>query len=427
VTERATIEQSHLPLPIRLLNRCGGLVPSDAMSSAPLRAIGLIEAAKRRCGLDDFGDGDFFEPLSHLLESCHSEARLNLFGKMALRADLLRTLCNRLLIERDRKANAQIAQQQIRQPLVVLGLPRSGTTILHILLAADPEHRVPQSWEAMEPSLPRGDDDERRRIQRATRNFRCLRWLAPAFYRVHPMGARLPQECVSLMSPSFLSDQYDTMFYIPAYRTWFLKQSLRPAYEFHRRILQHLQFRQNGRRWILKAPAHMFALPTLLSIYPDALFVQTHRAPLDCVASVSSLITLLRRLFSDTVDPRQIGHDALRYWSETMRSFLQERDRLPPNRIVDLSYEELRRDPIAAVRRIYQQFGWTLSPDVEKRMRETLAKHPREQNGFHRYTPSDFGLDAADCAERFAEYCDRFELAPEPPVRPHILESDAVA
>ena len=129
------------------------------------------------------------------------------------------------------------------------------------------------------------------------------------------------------MTPTFLSDQFDAMYYVPSYRAWFFRQDLRPAYEYHRRFLQHLQFRRAARRWILKAPTHMFAMPALLSVYPDALFVQTHRTPVDAMASVSSLVTILRSAFSDAVDPFIVSREAIDYWSETMEKFLRERDR----------------------------------------------------------------------------------------------------
>jgi len=311
------------------------------------------------------------------------------------------------MMERDRQLYRGIAQEEIREPLFIVGLPRSGTTLLHTLLAADPEHRVPLTWEVMTPSPPTGDN-ERRRIQRATQRCNCLNWLAPTFRHVHAVGAELPQECVGLMTPSFMSDQFDTMYYVPSYRAWFFRQDLLPAYEYHRRFLQHLQFRRGARRWILKAPTHMSALPTLLSVYPDALFVQTHRAPLEAMASVSSLITILRRVFSDAVDPFMVCRDAIQYWSQTLDTFLQERDRLPRKRICDLDFLEIRRDPIAAIRRIYQHFGWLLSPEAEQRMRAVLARQPREQYGNHRYDLSQFGFDPAEAARAFAAYCEQF-------------------
>jgi len=412
-----TLDQTRPVLPIRLLNGCGALLEKTRIPRSPIRAVDLIETAKRRCNLDDFGGGDFFEGLSRLLDSCHRESRLNLIGKIALRTDLIRILCSRLFMHRDRQLYPDVARQEIREPLFIVGLPRSGTTLLHTLLAADPEHRAPLTWEVMTPSPPTRDN-EKRRIQRATQSCNCLNWLAPTFRHVHAVGAELPQECVGLMTPMFMSDQFDTMYYVPSYRAWFFRQDLLPAYEYHRRFIQHLQFRQSARRWILKAPTHMFALPTLLSVYPDALFVQTHRAPLDAMASVSSLITILRRVFSDAVDPLVVCREAIQYWSETLDRFLHERDRLADYRICDVNYIEVRRDPIAAVRRIYEHFGWLLSAEAAQRMRLVLASLPQDQYGRHRYNLSQFGLDPAEGVEAFAAYCERFDLPPQAVGRP---------
>jgi hypothetical protein len=405
-----TLDQTRPFLPVRLLNGCGALLEKTRIPRTPLRVVDLIEAAKRRCGLDDFGGGDFFEGLSRLLDSCHRESRLNLIGKIALRTDLTRILCSRLLMQRDRELYSAVARQEIREPLFIVGLPRSGTTLLHMLLAADPEHRAPLTWEVMTPSPPTRDS-EKRRIQRAMQSCNCLNWLAPTFRHVHAVGAELPQECVGLMTPTFMSDQFDTMYYVPSYRAWFFRQDLLPAYQYHRRFLQHLQVRQSAPRWVLKAPTHMFALPTLLSVYPDALFVQTHRAPLDAMASVASLITILRRVFSDAVDPFIVCREAIQYWSETLDRFLQERDRLAECRVCDVNYIEIRRDPVAAVRRIYEHFGWLLSAEAEQRMRLVLASQPQEQYGRHRYNLSGFGVREAEGAAAFTAYCDRFGLS----------------
>ncbi len=416
----ATIYRLRSPIAIRALNRFGAML--NGKVSRRILPEELIETAKRRANLNDFGDGDFREALGRLLESCWRDARLNVIGNIALRSDVLRILRNRLLLQRDRSLHPEIAQHQIRAPLFVVGLPRTGTTFLHTLLTADPANRAPLTWEVMEPSPPTSAEKQRR-IRRASQNLACLEWMAPNFRKLHQVGAELPQECVSLMSPSFLSDQFDTMYNVPGYREWFLQQDLRPAYEFHRRFLQHLQKRENGRHWILKAPTHMFALPTLLATYPDALFLQTHRAPLEAVTSVSSLITILRRVFSDAVDPVEIGMEAIHYWSTTLTKFIDERDRLAPERIFDLSYVELRRDPIDAVRRVYNHFCWLLSPQAEKRMREILAKQPRDLQGFHRYEAAQFGLRPEHEHEFFADYCERFSVGSRVSPRPIQLTS----
>lgn len=403
----ASINRFRAPIIIRAVNKFGAMF--NGKVSRRLAPDELIETAQRRSGLTDFGPGDFREPLGRLLDSCWQDARLNLIGTIALRSDVLRILRNRLLLERDRHLHPKIMQQEIRCPLFVLGLPRTGTTFLHTLLSADPENRAPLTWEVMEPSPPTNAQRDHR-IRRTSQNLACLEWMAPNFRQLHPVGASLPQECVILMSPSFLSDQFDTMYNVPGYRGWFLEQDLQPAYSFHRRFLQHLQQRENGRRWVLKAPTHMFALPTLLSTYPDAVFIQTHRTPLEAITSVASLITILRRVFSDAVDPIRIGQEALQYWSIALGKFLPQRDQLPSQRILDISYRELQHDPIGTVRSVYEYFGWPFSSVAENRMRDVLARQPRDLHGFHRYEAAQFGLQPQHEDEFFADYCARFDV-----------------
>lgn len=402
-----TLQQIRPQLPVRLLNGCGAILEKMRIASAGALGVDLIATARRRCSLDDFGEGDFLEALSRLLESCYSEARLNLVGRIALKTDVLEMLCSRLRMERDRQLYPDIQHQQIREPLFIVGLPRSGTSVLHSLLATDPKHRCPLMWEVRSPSPPTRAD-EKRRIQRATQSCNFFNWLVPTFRYVHLVGAEVPQECVSLMTPTFLSDQFDAMYYVPSYRAWFFQQDLRPAYEYHCRFLQHLNFRQPAGRWILKAPTHMFAMPALLSIYPDALFVQTHRTPVDAMASVSSLVTILRSAFSDVVDPLTVCREAIDYWSETMDKFLRERDRLASNRICDIAYDRLCRDPIAAVGQIYDHFGWSLSRQAEQSMRALVASHAQRQPGNHRYHLSQFGSSAEKVLSAFPSYCQRF-------------------
>src|SRR5213078_673533 len=177
------------------------------------------------------------------------EARLNLIGKIALRTNILQTLCSRLQMERDRQLYPNIAQQKIQEPLFIVGLPRSGTTLLQTLLTVDQNHRSPLMWEVMMPSPPTRTG-EKRRIQRATQSCNFFNWLAPTFRYVHAVGAELPQECIGLMAPTFMSDQFDAMYYVPSYRSCFFFFQAEDGIRDHRRFVQHLQFRRAARRWI---------------------------------------------------------------------------------------------------------------------------------------------------------------------------------
>ncbi|MBV9008567.1 MAG: sulfotransferase [Verrucomicrobia bacterium] len=400
----STINEMRFPLVVRALNKCGALLDGALIRHG--RADEFLAAAKKQTQLSDFGGTEFVEPLSRFLESAHREAQLNLVGKLALRSDVSRLLRTRLLMVHDRAQNPEIARQEIHQPLFIVGLPRTGTTLLHALLSADATHRAPFTWEVMQPSPP-SDEQRAQRIQRTARDLAWMRYLAPDFGRVHAIGAELPQECVSLMSATFLSDQFDTMYNVPSYRNWFVRQNLQAAYRFHRRFLQHLQFARPGKRWILKAPAHMGSVAGLLTAYPDALFVQTHRAPLRSITSVSSLVTMLRRVFSDVVDPVKIGREALTYWAEMLERFMQERERRDLA-VFDLAYTDLQHDPIAAVQQLYQYFDWPFSRDTQARMREVLAAQANELRTFHRYELAAFGLRLEEEQRYFGEYCQRF-------------------
>lgn len=408
--EVLTAEADRRRLGAKLANGCGAWLERVGLVRFSFCAEEMIEEAQRRAGCHDFGEGDFREPLARLLDSCRREARLNSIGKLALRADVVQTLCNRLRLEQDRKDCADIARQKIQQPLFIIGLPRTGTTLLHALLALDPRHGAPLTWEVMHP-CPARARDARPHIWRATRSLRCLRWLAPALRQVHDTGAQLPQECVAILSYSFLSDQFDTMYHVPSYQAWLETQAMLPAYQYHHRFLQHLQSRRGARRWILKAPTHMTALPELLAVYPDARIVQTHREPFEVLASVASLTTILRRVFSDHVDSASLGKPMAVYWSEALTVFLRARDALlTAQRICDVHFGEIQRAPLAAVRRIYAHFGMELTEETVVRMRDYLDQNPAGKYGRHTYRLRQLGMDAAEPGNWFAPYSQRFAL-----------------
>ena len=377
-----------------------------------LNASRMLATASRRTGLDDFGDPAFREPLERLLDSLEREARLNLVGRIAAREDLTGMLMNRLKLERDRKQHPAIAGEQIRRPLVITGLPRSGSTFLHGLLAQDPASRVPLHWELRFPSPPpeRSTYDTDPRIERAARHLRWFFRLNPEFRKIHSVGARLPEECVVILSHAFLSFEFSSNWFVPSYQSWLEQQDLEPAYRYHRRFLQHLQSGYPGERWLLKAPPHLPGLRALFTVYPDADVILTHRDPLEVVPSIASLHVVLRRTFSRAVDPLAVGPEVSQMLADDIRRGYAARDDgcAPPERFLDVWYTQLMDDPLAVVRRIYRHFDLPLSPDVEARMRAYLATNPKDRYGQHVYSLGQFGLDEAVERERYRAYWDRW-------------------
>jgi len=406
--------RSPRPALVRALNRGGRTIARTGVSLVRLDADHLLAAACRRTGLDDYGDAAFREPFERVVRSLDGEARLNLVGRIAARQDLLRLLSNRLRMIDDAKRHPEILAGEIRRPIFVTGLPRTGTTLLHGLLAQDPASRAPLTWEMMYPSPPprRGSGRRDRRVVLAERQIRWFHRLSPEFRTIHPTGAELPEECLVIASHAFASFQFQTMYDVPSYESWLEQQDLRPSYHWHRRFLQHLQWRSPAERWVLKAPAHLFGFEALFDAYPDAGIVLTHRAPLEVVGSLASLTVSLRGTFSDAVDPVAVGAEMTQRWHGALAFALQARDagRVPAERVVDVLYAELLRDPIGVVDRIYRSFGLDLTPEIEARMRAFLAANPKDKSGRHRYTLAEFGLDAPTESARYGDYARRFGL-----------------
>jgi hypothetical protein len=406
------------PLGLRLLNGVGGALRAAGLPLLPLDDAALLAAAERRTGLADF-DGDAFrEPLRRLVAALEGEASLTVLGRLIARADLGRLLENRLRTTAERRRHPEIEAGEVRRPIVIVGLPRTGTTILHALLARDPANRVPLTWEVMHPWPPpaRETHDTDPRIARVEAHFAGVDRLLPGFKAMHPMGARLPQECVALTAHDFASLLFATTHRIPSYDAWLDGADLRWVYASHRRQLQYLQWRCPAARWVLKSPGHLWALDALLAEYPDARLVQTHRDPVAVVASLASLVTVLRGMASDRTDAAEIGAEWTTRLARGLARSMAVRDRsLPPTAAVfDVQFAELMRDEIGMVRRLYAHFDLPLSDEVEARMRRFLAAHPRDEHGRHRYTLAAAGLDPDVERRRYAAYQARFDVPSGP-------------
>jgi hypothetical protein len=264
-------------------------------------------------------------------------------------------------------------------------------------------------------------DVARARSQTATR----LDWadrLAPEFMRIHPIAPDLPQECIAITAQVFMSIQFHTTHDVPSYQDWFENAPQRLSFDFHRRLLQHLQAKGTagdggsaanaapGSRWVLKAPGHLFALEGLLERYPDARIIHTHRDPLRVMASMASHATVLRRAFSDDADPIKIARDWADRWARALDNFLAVRDRAPQSQFLDVNFESIERDPIGTVERVYDFLGWPLTATARTAMQSFLDANPKNKHGVHSYTLEQFGLSRTAESHRFRNYCERFRI-----------------
>lgn len=377
----------------------------------------LIESAMRTTGLEGFGEPAVDEPLRVLTRALEDEARLSVTGRFATRMHLLDLLANRLRLAEERRQDPAIREQRIERPIFITGMPRSGTTLLHALLAQDPDNRVPRHWEVMfpTPAPEAGADSGDPRIARAKRRLRFATLMRPKLKTVHLLGATLPEECVTITASSFRSFLFDEMYRVPSYQRWLKARGKRETYRYHKRFLQHLQSRSQARRWVLKSPSHMFALDAVFETYPDARVIQTHRHPFSVLPSTASLEALLLGMFSKDVDRSEIGREVADSVADQVGRAMQFRDRLngESNRFFDVSYAEFMRDPVGMVAKIYGHFAIPWTSRIETTMRTFLTANPQHKNGRHVYRFEDFGLDAPAIERLFAPYCERYGIARE--------------
>jgi len=406
-----SFSQSCVSAAVSTLNTGGRVLRQIGRKLPELTPDRLVRSALRRAELTDFGDWEFREPLQRLVQAYEEEANLTLLGRLAAREHIVGLLENLLYLERNRRLTPDIELQKISAPVFIVGLPRTGTTVLHNLIALDTAVRTPVTWEVMFPAgSKRTPSDTQRSRGRAATQLNWANRLVPDFKRIHPIGADLPQECIALMAQVFTSALFHTVHRVPSYQDWFENDAQTMAFDMHHCILQHLQARRGGERWVLKGPAHLFSLEPLLRRYPDARLIQTHRDPLVTMPSVASLNTALRRAFSDRADPHEIGRDWCARWARALDRFLEKRDTLPADRFLDIAYEEIVADPVGAVERIYDYLGWSLSEEAHAAMNTYLKANPKDKHGKHRYSLKAFGLDRETERKRFADYCARFNI-----------------
>ncbi|KQW48630.1 sulfotransferase [Nocardioides sp. Root1257] len=369
----------------------------------------VLADARRKEGLDDVGPGPFEEPLGVLLEA-YAGAGLNETGAHLLRGGIVHSLRVRLRAQEWFRRRPEIADEQVADPVVVVGMMRSGTTLLQRLLAADERFRCARGWEVVEAAPPLDLDwgAEDPRIAKALAREEQSRQWVPELYAIHPMYALEAEEEIVFLADAFLSHVPESGAHVPAYRSWIDTQDFAPAYDHLHRMLQLLQWQQRQRgveaeRWVLKTPAHLGYLDDLRTRFPGLHVVHLHRDPVETIASGASLNATLHAMHADTVDLHRVGAEWIERMGWTNDRALASRAAWgdDPGLVTDLGFADAVADPIGQVARVYDAIGLELTAHAELAMRDWLQRRPRE-TGRPDYTPETYGLTADRIRDRFA-------------------------
>jgi hypothetical protein len=390
-------------------------------SIVSLRADDLLQAATDATGLSDFGDDWFREPLDRLCTALDEEAELHLPGRLRARAELQVILQNRLRLIDLWTQEPGIHAEVVRAPIVVTGLGRSGTTLLHELLACDPANRPALLWELIHTvpgaaAPPGADGDDVDWVAITHDEITLMDEMVPAFTAMHENGGGLPTECIFAFAHQFSSDVFTGIYNVPSYTIWKSGVDQTPAYDWHRRMLQTLQWARPTDRWVVKAPSHLSHLELLFDTYPDVRVVMTHRDPLRVVGSLADTMATLHWMHSDRVAHQDLVEFLCMGVELQMNGVTKQRDagHLPSDQISDVLYRDLVADPIGTVGGLYERWGLNLSEAAQANLETYVAaRHEHRGGGEHRYRFEDTGLDLAEHRGLVAAYQQRFGVPSE--------------
>jgi hypothetical protein len=388
-----------------------------------LSVEGILADAKRKVQLDDFGPQDFLRRLQLLCDEWASDEGLTNIGKLTLRNSLVQYARNRLLIHDLLQRHPEIHDEKIERPLIVCGLPRSGTTHLVNLLAADSRLRSLPLWESYEPvpsplDKPREDGIDPR-YARCQKKWEMTQQMTPFLAAMHPMNPEHIHEELELMSPDFASYNFEWLTQSPGWRDDYFAHDQTPHYDYMKTVLKLLQWqdRQAGKlkqRWVLKCPQHMEQLPVLHSVFPDATIIITHRDPVAVIQSAMTMLAYGQRLNRHRVDIAGL----VSYWPDRIEHLLRRcvatRNHLPSSQSIDVPFDVFMADDMGMVERIYAKAGLELTTQARAGMQQFIEEHPRGKHGQVQYNlKEDFGIDPAVLRERFRFYFDAFPVKAE--------------
>jgi len=368
----------------------------------------LMSAASERTGLNQWGDPGFRERLTVLCEALRTEADLSTTGVAVVFEQLVGNLVNRLRLEALIAEHPEIESVVIERPIIICGLPRSGTTHLHNLIAADPNIRSLPYWESLEPFPAPDEADDQGRRDRCSAGLELLDVTMPEFKRMHEMTVDHAHEEIQLLANDISGMLFETTYRVPTFAAHYKSHDQLPSYLYLKRSLQAMQWLRGGTRWVLKSPQHLEQFPTLYAAFPDATFVVTHRDPVEVTRSMVTMVAYGSRMACEHPDPVAIG----RYWmhraEELLNGCLRDRDALPAEHSMDIRFTDFMADEQATLQAIYELAGQPFGADVRDAMASFIAEHPRGRHGAVVYDLAAVGLDTGDVAQRLQGYRKRF-------------------
>ena len=369
----------------------------------------MLAAAEQRTGLSDWGDPAFRERLDVLCASLRDEAGLSDTGVAVAYEQVVQNLVNRLRLEALIAAHPEIEDISIERPIIICGLPRTGTTHLHNMLAADPSLRHLPYWESLEPfPSPEEADDEQPRRDRCATGLELTNTSMPEFRRMHDMTVEHAHEEIQLLANDISGMLFETVYHIPSFAAHYKAHDQKPSYAYLKRTLRAMQWLRGGTRWVLKSPQHLEQFPTLLATFPDATFVVTHRDPVEVTLSMATMISYASRMAAARPDPAKTA----RYWlaraEDLLNGCLRDRELLPDSQSIDVRFDDFMADEGATIARIYELAGQPFDDSARQAMAEFRAEHPRGRYGGVLYNADDLGLDREEIATRLGGYRKRF-------------------
>lgn len=371
----------------------------------------LHEHATQATGLSDFGDDNYCEPMRAFLSEVEGKAEFNETGADSVAAEVTALLVGRLMATESVKQTPGATLKKSARPLIIIGLPRTGTTVLQRFLFQDEQFQVLPLWLAHMPMPrpPRDSWESHPGFQQVAEGLEQLDETCPQFRQVHPMAADQPDECRLIINHSFWSPTLAMTNPVPDYRQWVLNSDPHNGYDYYRQALSAIGY-GDDRPWLLKDPSHLFALDKLLELYPDACIVQTHRDPVPAITSISSLALMFRNLRERNVDPEAHGLMSLESWAHGLQKAEQVRQQHSNQaQFFDIYIDETRRDPIGTVERMYRHFGIPITEQTRARWQTVVDSDPRMGHATHTYSPEFFGLTQDRVYDAVGDYYDRLQ------------------